>query len=164
MKNGFCALALMIFLSACSVPTRGPAFPETQYAQQPAPADKARIIFLRRSEDGDFGARWARLSVDGAAAGKLAREGFVVYDAAPGEHRLSIEGETRQLDSTFQAGQVYYVHVYRTQKDAASVQATGVFALIGDLVAPMMGAAPFELEAVDSSVALPMLVRLRLLE
>src|SRR6266850_2584927 len=88
MKNFAAILVVLPLFAACSASR--PLFLETVYARQPAPADKARIIFLRLPES-YIGARWARVRVDGAAVGKLARGEFLVVDTVPGEREIAVD-------------------------------------------------------------------------
>lgn len=164
MKN-FAALVLLFFCAGCS---SGLRFQDTRYAAQPAPDDKARIFFLR-PDDSQAGARWARLDIDGAPVGKLAREKFLVVDAVPDKREIATdEGERKArfaVAMNVEAGQTYYLQVSRTA-ESKKYQATGIFALFGDLIAPLLkdDKPPFELEPVFAGRAMKMLEVLELAE
>jgi len=172
--NNFAAVIGLLFLFAgCSA--SGPGFQDTPYAKQQAPEDKARIIFLRQ-DDSYIGGRWARLDVDGAPVGKVAREGFLVIDTAPGEREISVaEDEAKNrlaVKMSLEPGQTYYLRVYRHEGlstwggTSSTVEATGVFALIGGLFTVFRkdDQATFQLEPLHPWLALKMLEGLKLSE
>jgi len=165
MKNLAVTVAFLIILTGCSA---GPMFQDTPYAGQPAPQDKARIVFLRKN-DKNPGGSYARIDIDGAPVGKLAREKFLVVDAVPGEREIATdEGERKArlaVAMNVEAGQTYYLQVSRTA-ESKKYQATGIFALFGDLIAPLLkdDKPPFELEPVFAGRAMKMLEVLELAE
>jgi hypothetical protein len=165
-KNFAAVSALLFFLLGCSA--SGPRFPDTPYAKQAVPTDKARIIFFR-PDDSQAGGRWAHLDIDGAPVGKLARERFLVVDTVPGEREIATdEGERKArfvVTMYVEAGQTYYLQVSR-MAESKKYQATGIFALVGDLIAPLLkdDQPPFELEPVFAGRAMKMLEVLELAE
>ena len=64
----------------------GPKFTESRFANEPAPADKARIIVFRGS---DLNVGPVTITIDGATVGSLAQSGFLVADADPGERQMT---------------------------------------------------------------------------
>ncbi|HEY3306372.1 MAG TPA: DUF2846 domain-containing protein [Candidatus Binatia bacterium] len=159
-------LALLVLFAGCA-PVR-PRFSQTDFATQPAPADKARIIFLRLN-DSYLGAEWARLGIAGATVGRLARGEFLVVDIAPGEHEISVEEEKAKgrfaFRMNFEAGQIYDMQVTR-REEQRNYQATGAFAAIIKLVAPSLidEENPFMLAPVEPWEVLKMLQGLELSE
>jgi len=100
----------VVLVTGCSA--SGPYFPETRYARQSAPANKARIIFFRGS---DANYRSVTLDIDGETIGKLPSGGFLVEDVDPGPHRI-VAGVSFTLGEyaaklNAQAGQTYYIRV-----------------------------------------------------
>jgi hypothetical protein len=77
-------IALLFLLAGCSA--TGPRFHDTQFATQPVPADKGRIVFYRQS-DANF--RAATVAIDGSIIGALDHNGFIATDTNPGEHEIS---------------------------------------------------------------------------
>jgi hypothetical protein len=61
MKNFAITVAFLFILTGCSA---GLMFQDTPYAKEPAPKDKARIIFLRKN-DKNPGGSYARIDIDG---------------------------------------------------------------------------------------------------
>jgi hypothetical protein len=159
-------LALLVLFAGCA-PVR-PRFSETVFATEPAPAGKARIIFLRLN-DFFLGAEWARLGIDGATVGWLVRGEFLVVDIAPGEHEISVAEEKAKgrfaFKMNFEAGQIYDMQVTR-REDQRTYQATGAFAAIIGLVAPSLidEQNPFMLAPVEPWEVLKMLQGLELSE
>ncbi|MGH7768671.1 MAG: hypothetical protein ACREQP_14560 [Candidatus Binatia bacterium] len=165
---GAVALFALLLLCAGCAPVQ-PRFSQTDFATQAAPAEKARIIFLRLN-DYYPGAEWARPGVDGASAGRLARGEFLVVDVAPGEHEISVVDEEKAkgrfaFKMSFEAGQIYDMQVIR-REDQKNYQATGVFATILKLVTPSLidEENPFMLAPVEPWEVLKMLEGLRLAE
>ena len=165
MKNFAITVAFLFILTGCSA---GLMFQDTPYAKEPAPKDKARIIFLRKN-DKNPGGSYARIDIDGVTVGKLARQRFLVVDTVPGEHEIATDekdGKARfVVTMNVEAGQTYYLQVSRREAPK-KYEATGIFALVGDLIAPLLkdDQPPFELEPVFAGRAMKMLEVLELAE
>jgi Protein of unknown function (DUF2846) len=156
-------VAFLFFFTGCSIP--GPLFfPETPFATQPVPADKARIIFLR-PRDAYLGAPSARVEIDGATVGKLARGEFLVIDTDPGEREISVaDGDAKSrfaLKLSVEAQQIYDLQVGRRDEDR-KYEATGILGWLAERVIPSAtdDRGPFILERVSPWVVLGMLATL----
>ena len=76
--------AAILTLVGCAA--AGPKFTESRFANEPAPADRARIIVFRGS---DINAGPVTIGIDGVTVGTLAQSGFLVADAEPGERQMT---------------------------------------------------------------------------
>jgi hypothetical protein len=161
-------VALLFLLTACTAAS-GSKYQDTQFATQQAPADKARIIFLRE-DDRFIEGRYAHVYFDGAAVGKLAREGFLVVETIPGEREISVDGREEKprfaLKFNLDASQTYYLQVSWREE---YWKYTGL-AVFGGIVGALVGEAlkddngPFEVESFDPSQGKNLLREFRLSE
>jgi hypothetical protein len=103
--------AAIFTLAGCAA--AGPQFTESRFANEPAPADKARIIVFRGS---DINVGPVTIGIDGAFVGTLAQSGFIVADAEPGERKMTASpgyvpmGESTTAVSV-QAGEISYFKI-----------------------------------------------------
>ncbi|HEY3303218.1 MAG TPA: hypothetical protein VGL70_06745 [Candidatus Binatia bacterium] len=158
MKTFAGLIALLFFFAGCSA--SGPHFKDTRYAKQPAPADRARIIFFREP-DGDF--RSVELDVDDQIIGKLAGGEFLVEDAVPGERGMtaSLKGEF-MIKMKLEGGQTYYIRV--SPREEATYKLIGFFSAVGSWMSPADAKGHFKLQRVGPEVALAALEQLSLSE
>jgi len=160
MNLSAAAITLLFFVTGCSA--TGPRFHETQFATQPAPADKGRIIFFRES-DANF--RSVTIGVDGSIVGALAHNGFISIDIALGYHQVSAwvryapVGEF-VMRMTVGAGETYYVRVsHRSVR-----MLYPLLGLAGGVLTLADRKGEFQMEPVSAAVALRTLGELNLSE
>ena len=159
--NRFVTTILLIFFSiGCSA--SGPGFKDTQFATQPLPDGKGRIIFYRES---DINFRSVTIGIEGAAIGALAHKGFIVADIAPDDYKISawmrgIPLGEFVLKLRVSAGETYYIRAsHRDERTAYPLFGPlGVVALFADT------RGEFRLDQVTAAVALPTLEELKLSE
>ena len=165
MKNFTAIIVSLFFFSACSA--SGPRFQETSFANQPAPADKARIIFLRE-DDRHSPAPDFIVTIDGVAMGKLEREGFLVVDAVPGERELSLDKRNEKyplaLKLNLEAAQTYYIQVSWRDEFFSHVGLGMMFGVVGGLAAAALAddKGPIKIEPIDPAEGKKLLSEFRL--
>lgn len=156
------SFVFVLLFSLCACSASGPKFQDTPFAAQPAPQDKARLIFYREF-DANF---WSvTLGIDDSIIGALAHRGFVVADTAPGDHKISAWVRYTPVGKyvigmDLKAGESYYIRAsHRSQR----------------MLYPLFGAAgtafffvdpegEFRLEALTATQALQDLENLKLSE
>ena len=113
------SIYFVLLFSLCACSASGPKFQDTPFAAQPAPQDKARLIFYREF-DVDF--RSVTLGIDDSIIGALAHRGFVVADTAPGHRKISAWVRHTLVSKyvigmDLKAGESYYIRAsHRSQR------------------------------------------------
>jgi hypothetical protein len=156
----------LLCLSGCTA--RGAKFQDSPYATSPVPTDLARIIFLR-PYDFQASARSVPIDIDGKTVARLANNGFVSLEVAPGEHEIAssiwdIPGRF-SIRLQVEAGRSHYIGVSPRQEHMKHAW-MAAFGLIGGLVAASLqdASGPFKLEPIEEQQAMKLLLELKLSE
>ncbi|MHC4958811.1 MAG: hypothetical protein ACYTGN_10590 [Planctomycetota bacterium] len=103
-------LWILLFLAGCAGSSRYMLEDETPEPAE-SKAGQATIVFVRPSGFG-YAITFTVLDAEGNFVGQMPAKGHVVHHVPPGSHRFLIWGEnTAVMESTVEAGKVYYVEV-----------------------------------------------------
>jgi hypothetical protein len=161
------SLVVLMLLTGCSA--SGARFYETRFATEPAPADKARVIFFRL-EEGPVGGPPARLEIDGVRVGGLKNRGFLVVDAVPGEREVAADiwsdSGRFALKMNLESQGTYYLRVSRREEHRKYMALPLLFGLVGGIAAASLsdGRGPFKIEPIEPAEAAKLLPEFRLSE
>ncbi|GEM_PF-6387363 len=142
---------------------------ETRFATESAPADRARLIFMREGDSHSEGG-FTDIYIDGARAGKVERGGFAVVDEAPGARQIAVAWKDKKplfaIDVVLVAGEKRYLLVSWRDEYWQSMGLAVFGGIVGGVAAAAISAqkAPFKVEPVDEAKAKELLAELRLSE